>query len=255
MIGICKFCEKESEIKRSHAIGNTVFRKILKKCEGNAAITIVRNENKIKKCNDSWAIEQLCGVCENFFNSRFEDYSIHVLRKEQKGVKVEKHPSWISFQGINQTRLILYFLSIYWRAGWSEHQAYNAVVINQGVSDYLRKCFLGEHKLNSSLFCIKVCKLVDESKGFDQESLSQIIVNPFNRILKNVTSMCMLYEGYFFEIFIRGVNFKDRKMPGYLDQSKKTLLVPYIDILDIPEVVDSFVDGLRIHNNKSGEVK
>lgn len=89
MIGVCKFCEKKSEIKRSHAIGNTVFSKILKKCEGNAALRIARSENKIKKCNDSWAIEQLCGDCESFFNSRFEDYSIHVLRREQKGLKLK----------------------------------------------------------------------------------------------------------------------------------------------------------------------
>lgn len=110
---------------------------------------------------------------------------------------------------------------------------------------------MGEHKLNSSLFCVKVCKLVDESEGFNQESLNQIIVNPFNRICKKGTSICMLFEGYFFEIFIKSVNFKDRKMPGYLDQSKNTLLVPYIDLFDIPEFADSLIDGLRIHNNES----
>lgn len=254
-LGICKFCNEEKELQRSHAIGNTIFHNILKECENGFAVKISLRENKIVNCNNSYATRQLCRNCESYFNSRFENYSVYVLREKQNGVTVTKTKSGISFQNVNQKRLILYFLSIYWRAALSDEPFYKVVKINDGVSDFLKTCFKEETYVKPNMICVKISKLIDKTNGFDEIALKQIIVNPYTKLVNKGFAYCMVYEGYFFEIFFKAVRFLERKKPGYLDPSKKILFIPYLDIFDIEKVVNALAHGMHIHkqNNITSE--
>ncbi|MBU3166889.1 MULTISPECIES: hypothetical protein [Acinetobacter calcoaceticus/baumannii complex] len=252
---VCKLCGEEKELQRSHVIGKAVFRKILKEDEVGYAINISIGENRIKKSSDTWDTKLLCRDCEQLFNSKFEDYSYHVLRREQKGILTHEGPHGIYFSKVNTYRVILYFFSIYWRAAYSTHSSYSNVVINDGISNHLKQVFYGKANLNPKAFSIRIRLLKDATGGFPPESLKRIIINPFNRITDKGFILCMIYEGYFFELFCNASSFKERKAPGFLSRARDSFFVPYVDIFDIPEAVNALATGLKIHNETPDEEK
>lgn len=252
---ICKLCGEEKELQRSHVIGKAVFRKILKNVDDGYAIQISVGKNQIKKSTDTWDSKLLCKDCERLFNQKYEDYSYHVLRREQKGILTNEGPHGIYFSKINTYRVILYFFSIYWRAGYSTHSSYAGVVINEGMSKHLKEVFYGQANLNPRAFSVRVRLLKDKSGGFSPEGLKGIIINPFNRIKGNGFVLCMIYEGYFFELFCNGSTFKERLAPGFLCRARDSFFVPYIDLFDIPEAVHALAYGLKIHDETPDEEK
>ncbi|HEM7157963.1 TPA: hypothetical protein U2K46_002288 [Acinetobacter baumannii] len=252
---ICKLCEEEKELQRSHVIGKVVFSKILKKVEHGYAINISIGKNQIKKSTDTWDSKLLCKDCERLFNQKYEDYSYHVLRREQKGILAKEGSHGIYFSNVNTYRVILYFISIYWRAGYSTHSAYSNVVINEGISSHLKQVFKDEANLNPKVFSVRVRLLKDKSGGFSQESLKQIIINPYNRIKDQGFVLCMIYEGYFFELFCNASTFKERQASGFLNRARDSFFVPYVDLFDIPEVVEVLANGFKIHKETPDEKK
>ena len=240
--GKCTYCGFFGKLERSHVIGRTVFSRIFQNNDYGHAVKIsLSSKQKIGNSNDSWEKEMLCKICESRFNSDFEDYSIQVLREKQKYVKVSRFLHGISFQKVDTKKIFLYILSILWRAAYSNHKSYKNVIINKGMDSYLRHCFKNKLKTHSLIYSIKITKLVDRTAYFSEEKLRGFIFNPFVRNYRNKnTSYCMLYEGYFFEIFLKALPFKQRKGKGFLDFNKTIIFVPYVDIFDIPEVYEYF---------------
>ncbi|MFV5374634.1 hypothetical protein [Acinetobacter calcoaceticus] len=252
---ICKLCGEEKELQRSHVIGKVVFSKILREVEHGYAINISIGKNQIKKSTDTWDSKLLCKDCERLFNQKFEDYSYHVLRREQKSILSNEGPHGIYFSKVNTYRVILYLFSIYWRAGYSTHSAYSNVRINEGVSSHLKKVFKDEANLNTGAYSVRVRLLKDESGGFSPESLKRIIINPYNRIKDKGFVLCMIYEGYFFELFFNASTFKERLAPGFLNRARDSFFVPYVDLFDIPQAVQALAKGLKIHGETPDEEK
>jgi len=251
--GECTYCGSFGKLERSHVIGRTVFSRILQNSENGHAVKIsLSSQQKIGKSNDSWEKEMLCKICESRFNSDFEDYSIQVLREKQKIVRVSRFLDGISFQKVNTKKIFLYILSILWRAAYSNHKSYKNVIINKGMDSYLRNCFQNNLKTHSLIYSIKINKLADKTDYFSEEKLRSFIFNPFVRKIdsKNA-SYCMLYEGYFFEIFLKALPFKQRNGKGFLDFNKTTIFVPYVDIFDIPEVYEYFGRAVAYHHTSN----
>lgn len=254
-LGICKLCGEEKNLKRSHVIGKTVFSKILKETEGNYAINISLSEKKIKKSNDTWECRLLCSGCESRLNNKFEDYSIHVLRQEYNDVNYSNGPHGLFFKNVETYRVILYFFSIYWRAGYSSHKAYKNSVINDGVSNHLKNALDGEIKLNPKHFSVRVRLLKDSTNALPPEFLKRQIFSPYNRIKDDGFVFSMVYEGYFFELFFNASNFKERQKPGFLNSKKDFFFVPYVDIFDLPEITEALLRCLKIHDETPDEKK
>ncbi|ENW92105.1 hypothetical protein [Acinetobacter dispersus] len=254
-LGICKLCCEEKELQRSHVIGKTVFSRILRKSIGNAGISICLKYKKISKSNDTWDSKLLCKSCESFFNRKFEDYSIHVLRKEQKGVDTTESDLGMFFKNINQYRLILYICSIYWRAAYSSHECYNGIVIERGVSQYLINVFKDKCDLNPKTISARIRLLADENVGKLSEYPVSMIVNPYHRLKEKGYVFCMAFEGYFFELFINSTSFKERLKPGYLNRKEKTLFIPLVYIKDIPEIAEIIKQARGIHEDSPEKEK
>ncbi len=252
---ICKLCGEQKELQRSHVIGKAVFSKILREDAVGYAINISIGNNRIRKSSDTWDTKLLCRDCEQLFNRKFEDYSYHVLRKEQKDILTKEGLHGIYFSKVNTYRVILYLLSIYWRAGYSTHSAYSNVVINDGISSHLKEVFKDEANLNMRAFSVRVRLLKDESGGFAPESLKRIIINPYNRIKDKGFVLCMIFEGYFFELFFNASTFKERLAPGFLNRARDSFFVPYVDLFDIPQAVQALAKGLKIHDETPDEEK
>lgn len=249
-LGMCKFCSEEKELQRSHIIGKTVFSKILKNSDGNAATNILIREGEVLQRNDTWDTPLLCKKCESFFNSKFEDYSIHVLRKEQNGVEFNSKENGLYIKNIDQRRLILYFFSIYWRGSFSNNVNYESFIYNKRISDYLASCFRDDSiKLNNT-FSVRVRLLKDSSGHIPAESFKDMVFSPFHRVLDQGVMMGMVYEGYLFELYMGRTNMLERLLPGFLNMNKRELFIPYVDIFDVPEIIKTINLGVKILNQQ-----
>lgn len=254
-LGICKLCCEEKELQRSHVIGKTVFSRLLRKSEGNAAINICLKDRKISKSNDTWDSKLLCKSCESFFNRKFEDYSIHVLRKEQKSVNAIESNLGIFFQNVDQYRLILYLCSIYWRAAYSSHSSYDGIIIEKELSQYLVNVFLDKYKLNPKIFSARIRLVKDGNVGKLSNSPVSMIINPYHQLKANCYVYCMYYEGFFFELFIRSTTFKERLKPGFLNRLNKSFFIPLVDINELPEIAECIRQTRRIHEDSPEKAK
>lgn len=242
----------------SHAVGDSIFKKIFKSNSGKA-ISISSGDEAIGYSSDSWAEHQLCSNCEKFLNQEYESYSLGVLRG--KNCTFSKSDRGLSFSGLDQHKMVMYFLSIYWRAANSGHPSYKNAVIQEGGNEYLRNAILNDIKIPSGKYSVKLSRVMDlsESEGFTPEVIKEIIVSPFCRIhgshKVNNISVCFMFEGFFIEIYIKRLRFKDRKKHGVLSESKDHLFIPYQNLFDIKEVFKLLVTGYGKHVDGNSRLK
>jgi hypothetical protein len=102
---------------------------------------------------------------------------------------------------------------------------------------------------------VKISRLIDGSaeNDFSQRILKDIIVSPFFRNLPDRKfSFCFLFEGFFIEIFVPGHTLKHRTTKGVVDPLKNIIVAPYVNVFDIPELVQLLVAGYM--KNLDGKV-
>ncbi|RSN83348.1 hypothetical protein EA770_07070 [Acinetobacter baumannii] len=244
----CLFCLEEKDLKRSHAIGNTIFRRVLKECDKNAAIRISLKEDKLKLSNDSWASKQLCGDCEQFFNQRYEAYSINALRGKVEVIKKTILPNGLFFENIDTKKIACYFLSIYWRGAHSSVSEYKELFIKKGLDEHLIKVFSGKSDINK-LINIRMQRLYDETGYSTKEQLETIITTPFaERKGNNKMSFNFIFEGYFIEIYLGKLGYFDKKKQGFIDVKKDFIFMPFKDFLEIKQLEKTFLHGVYLNH-------
>ena len=242
MQGKCKLCLDPTILKKSHAIADSVFKRILRANAGKG-ITLTLDDEYIAYSSDSWWEYQLCETCEGKLNREYENYSLRVLRGAVG--KVTKLDRGISFNGINQYKLNMFFLSILWRASVSRHQAYSAVSLGSQINEYFRSSFCYNRKIPVGTVSVSVSRLFDGSKsgGFSLNSLKGLIVSPFY----NGKEFCYAFEGFYIRISLPGVKLTERTKVGVIRPTKNILLVPFINIFDIPELSQLMVKNYAKH--------
>jgi len=252
--GECKLCKNKKDLQLSHAIGDSIFKKILRANSGKA-ISITSDDEPIGYTSDSWAEYQLCSDCEMLLNDRYESYSLGVLRA--RNCKISKSSLGVTFSNVDQHKLIMYFLSIFWRAANSGHRSYNNVRILKNDNEYLRDAILSDYKIPANKFTVQISRVIDltKNRGFSDKNLKDIIISPFCRVYETKISACFMFEGFFVEIFMRGYSRKDRNKYGVLSKAKRIFVAPYINLFEIPEIVDLMVDGLGKHIDGKSRIK
>ena len=257
-IGKCKLCKKQKDLQVSHAIGNSIFKKILRANSGKA-IFLTSGDKAIGYSCDSWAEHQLCSDCEKHLNLMYETYTLGVLRAHN--CTFSKSELGLSFSDLDQHKLIMYFLSIYWRAANSGHPSYKNAVISEDDNEYLRNIILNNLEIPSEKFSVKLSRVIDlsESRGFSPQSIKELIIPPFNRVYEvgksNNISICFMFEGFFIEIYTKGIEMKERKKHGILSKVKDSLFVPYLNIFDIKEIVNLMMVNYAKHIDGNSRIK
>lgn len=240
----CKLCDQAKELKNSHVIGKAVFRAINKNSGKHYGIYADQETEKVVRSTDQWATLMLCGDCESLLNSRYENYSLWSLRNKQTGVKHQINIHYLSIKNVNQKRLLMYVISIFWRAAVSSHKVFECVQISPEMNEYLKRCILGRINIDSKLFAVRVTKLIDSRNHFSEELLEGIITNLMPRNVQKGSSYIMVFSGYAFEILIGCLNPCDLYGYGVIRKNKSVLLVPYQDLFGIPELFRS-LDKVR----------
>lgn len=252
-IGKCALCLAVAELRRSHAIPDSVFKRVSKENNGQSIRLNDDDTSPIEYSSDSWWEYQLCGGCEQYLNLNYEQYSLSVIRAG-KG-KIFKHELGVTFSEIDTLKIQLFFLSIFWRAANSRNEAYQKVFIREPWNNDLRIHLLNKNRVPLRFMTVKISRLIDRSvkDGFSLKDLKSIIISPLFRKLPNhKISFCFLLEGFFIEIFMPGHTSKQRATKGIINPLSKTITAPYLDIFDIPEVVDLLVAGYK--KNLEGKV-
>ncbi|MBN45330.1 MAG: hypothetical protein CMH23_02535 [Methylophaga sp.] len=243
VIGNCMLCKEKKELQLSHAIPDAVFRRLLAQDSGKA-IQFGSYIDKVGYSSDSWATHQLCSSCETLINTRYEHYFLKVLRGEGCSLTIK---SWgLVFTDLEQDRLIMYFLSLYWRAANSYAEQYSNVTIESHPNETLRKAILDNEKSVTELFSVKLSRLnaPDDGPAFTPNAVKSYIQSPFSRTDRlNKISYCFVFEGFLFEIFIKRLNFKRRVEPGVLSSIKSRLIIPFLSMYDVEEIKLACIDG------------
>jgi hypothetical protein len=255
---VCKLCKVGTDIKKSHAIADSVFKKIFRVNSGKA-ITFSNDEEDISYSNDSWWEYQLCGDCETHLNQSYEKYSLQVLRAQTGNFCKSEYG--LTFSDVDLHKFNMFFLSIFWRAANSGHSAYKNVVMLDQDNEFLRDALLHNRKVPISRLSVKVERLIDKTLegGFTPESLKELIISPFCRIHEthktNHVSVCFIFEGFFIQIFMPGLKLKNRVKSGVINEPKRILSIPYLDLFNIKEIEQLMVEGYSKHINGQSRIK
>lgn len=247
-------CCKPSVLKKSHAIPNAFFKKILREDSGKGIAISARKSTPVHSTIDSWSTYQLCLSCEKYLNDNYERYSINWIRGKKGEVSVIEKAG-IKFKNIETNILLGFFTSIFWRASNSTHDAYTNVKMPPNLNNDIRFLLFNNQSISSSVVTVKLSRLIDSTieGAFTSTELKQIVISPFRRELGyNKCSFCFIFEGFLIEIFTPSLKFGQRNKPGVLIKNRDELFVPFIEVFDIPEVKQLLVEGYRKY--EEGEV-
>lgn len=236
---LCKLCDKPSELQKSHVIGKSVFRNITNRSGMHYGIVTNHEAGKISRSTDQWATLMLCSECESLLNSKYENYSLWVLKNKQPGVKHQGKKHCWTISNVKQQRLMMYVLSILWRASVSDHKVFKNVSIPFSISEYLKSCILGKANIDTKIYSVRISKLVDDRNHYSQELLEGIATNIFQREMEKGICFIMIFAGYYFEVLLACLQPHERFSNGVLRINKMVLNLPYQDILSIPELFNS----------------
>lgn len=231
---VCKLCLLSDDLRNSHAIPDAFFKRILAANNGQAKIL----DNSLlgyKESSDSWATHQLCGVCEQKLNIKYEGYSIGVLRGH--GGVAKKSEAGVTFSGIDVNRICMFFISILWRAACSNHDSYNGAVFpyefyETNTAEKLRLSIYDNLIVPTNLVSIKISRLFDSRVGFSAEALKDLIIAPFHRPFgtKGKVSVNFVIEGFLITLIMPGVSHNERKTHNIVNRNKNLIFAPYLEI-------------------------
>jgi len=240
--GTCGLCLKPEILKKSHAIVDSIFKRIFRVNDGKG-ILLTLDEQDISYSSDSWWQHQLCNDCEGLLNNEYEHYSLRVLRGGAG--RVTKLDGGISFNEIDQHKLNMFFLSILWRASVSRHKAYSGVFLGKDINEYLRVSLFSNVRIPIGNISVRLSRLCDknDSRGFSMSSLKQLILSPFF----NGSEYCFAFEGFLVKISFPGIKLSKRSAAGVIRSNKKILLVPFECIFDIPELRELMIKNYGKH--------
>ncbi|TFF62664.1 MULTISPECIES: hypothetical protein [Comamonas] len=252
-ISECALCLQVKDLKRSHAIPDSVFKVIFRKNNGKAISFDTDDISPVAYSTDSWWEHQLCECCERHLNLSYETYSLSAIRGK-KG-KVVKSELGVSISNVDALKLQLFFSSILWRAGKSKNDAYKKIRIPDDLDETLRSHILAKSRIPLRKLTVRVSRLIDRSKdgAFSMDVLRNFVCTPFVRCTSlDAFVFCFLFEGFFIELSVPGYKFKKMSEFGVINPKNKILMIPYIDVFDIPEIVGALLMGYR--KNKEGKV-
>ena len=254
--GKCALCLTTADLRRSHAIPNSVFKRVSKENNGQSIRFNDDDTSLVDYSSDSWWEHQLCSDCEQHLNFRYEQYSLSAIRGGKGKGKFAKHDFGVTFSEIDTLKLQLFFLSIFWRAANSKNEAYQKVYIPEPWNNELRLHLLNKTRVPLRFMTVKISRLIDRStdNDFSLSTLKNFIASPFFRKLPNRKfAFCFLFEGFFIEIFMPGYTLKQRTAKGVINPLSKIIAAPYLNIFDIPEILNLLVAGYK--KNLEGKVK
>ena len=252
----CKLCGLLKPICKSHAIPNSIFKSLFRENSGKGITLSDIKDQSIEYSSDSLADDLLCSDCESQLNRNFDAYGLDLFRGHHKDVKIIKLDDVVVFRGFIPDKINGFLLSILWRAAISNHPVYSKIKTILSLDDihilHDLSRSINTNKLKK--FSIRIKRLNDKTGGFTESSFRGLIVPPFIRHKEAGISICFSFLGYLFEIFVKIHNKSIKKSLGTLSNSTN-ITIPKIEISEIPEIFQLFVQNYGKYHNGLSNIK
>ncbi len=137
---LCKLCNKERKLVKAHIIPECFFR-LLRSDDGRSSVAVTNTDNLPHKRAPIGIYDKnlLCEECERLF-SDWDSYGCKLFIKQISEFKELKDGNYIAaytLEEFDYDRLMLFFISLLWRASVSTHLFYERV--NLGLYEGLTK--------------------------------------------------------------------------------------------------------------------
>lgn len=251
-IGICKLCNNEKELRKSHVIPRSVFKRALKGFIYGRMLD--QKSNKVVNVQDQWATYLLCAECESKLNTRYEYYSLGVLRGESIQTKHQEKNDYCQIVDVDQKRLILFVVSILWRALESNHEVFKNLTdlgMAKPIKEILKLCVYDNVLPRPQFFTVKISKLVTTIDEYKDLDLSFISNWSFSVDERGFVKSLLIMDGHSFEIFFHTALESRLTGLGILKANKRILKLPRIEAFSIPELDQSLMRMLEAGKNQS----
>lgn len=247
-LGRCRLCLETLPLCESHALPNSLFKYILRKNSGKAIVVSDDADTLVQYSSDTWDDELLCAGCEKDLNERFDAYGLAVFRGREGSTLAE--PAGVRFLRTDRRRLRMFFISVLWRISVSSHPNYSNIDLPFHWEEDLRNALHLKQPIPDSRYTVAIYKMKDSTQtgGFDDEALRSFICAPFGRQYDSFISVCFPFLSFFVEVFFPKVPDKYSRRNGVLQGRSPVFLAPYVEVLEIPEIMHLLVRGLAKHH-------
>lgn len=244
-IGLCRLCLLQRPLCDSHALPNSLFNYILRRNSGKAIVIVDDTTTPAHNSSDTWDAELLCEDCEKKLNRAYDAYGMAVFRGHEGSVRV--HSAGVDLLRVDRRRLRMFFLSVLWRVSISNHPNYSNIDLPHAWEEDIRTALDSDRSVPDSRYTVALYKMRDSTpvRGFSNENLRGFIAAPFGRSYGEFISVCFPFMGFFVETFLPRVPAKYANRRGVIAGGSPVLSVPYVEVLDIPEIMQTMVSALR----------
>ena len=243
--GLCKLCLNRRPLCDSHALPNSAFNYILRKNAGKAIVITDDATTPAHYSSDTWDAKLLCAECEQKLNRNFDAYGMAVFRGHEGSVRT--HSDGIDFLRIDRQRLRMFFLSIVWRVSVSDHPNYSNIDLPHAWEEDLRNALDEERKIPDNRYTVRLYKMRDSTQvgGFSNESLRSFVAAPFGRSYGPAISVCFPFMSFLVEAFFPSAPAQFARRRGVVLGRSPVLQVPYVEVLEVPEIMNVLASALR----------
>lgn len=251
--GVCRLCKSWCTLQKSHAIPDSLFRRVFKRGSGSAVGLTNDAETDIQRTQDSWADYLLCSGCESKLNTQYDVSGDRFSRGT--GLTIEPLSTFVRISNLDVQRLRMYFLSVLWRMAESSAPEYQSVRLRSELRGRLAQGLLDNKPINESAMSVRLDQLVDSSgaEGFSRDDIDHLIVSPWCDVDERQTcaTFRFFHVGYLVSVRIPGLSVSGRRQLGVLTGRSGTLVIPVVDLFNLPK----FVDVLMVTMDKQSRGK
>jgi len=235
----CPWCGRYGELQASHSIPRSFFSLVNRKSRTGQLFRLTSDRRATTKSQDSGAAPMLCKRCESEFNKNFDKPIAKLLIAESKCAAGKQ------FSSRETTIIVLFMLSVVWRAAHSTNELYNALPLSKHVYPQLQtwietKNFDAIHQTLN----FRIHYLIDSSRRMPLSKMNEVIMPPKvigkSGVKGEYAEIWFVCAGYCFCLDTQDRTWKERKKQRYIVAERPFVTTP-ISLFSIPGMIETAI--------------
>ena len=252
-ISKCFLCGQEKELQESHIFPRS-YLKYLKDGEPQLWEIPIDQDSVPFLSNLNPTEPLLCFDCEQKISTSYESYGTQIFRKR---INIEKNKDYVKIKNFKYTEFYLFLISILWRASISSIDRYKHIRLTDKFNEIIPSCLNKKSlRINPSIKLDHIIRpFIFRVKDFSYQLEDDLIRKLFLDLnLRKAQSpydagdYIWFIEGFFVILkVIRPNDIHDLRARKYVNQmqNKTYIKIPFIDIINIPEVANSIITAQK----------
>ncbi|UWR94676.1 hypothetical protein [Phaeobacter inhibens] len=249
---LCAKCKSATNLKQSHAIPLSFFRKALNRDGGGQFVEISTKNQKNKTTQNSGKHVMLCNTCEAWFNKECDQFIDRVLDNAPR--LLPKKPFFLQ---ADTNRLSKFILSVFWRASLSGNELYQSFSIPPKILNSIEDRLFNHPEKIMRTFSFSIHRFEANMQSLDKTWVEDFVMpTVVGKHKHNWPSAWMFAgRGFLFSAYPSKLPSKSKSLVGCYEPNKSALRVPKQDCLDHPFVRRNWRAGLEKERRGFSTVK